>query len=308
MSFLGIAPGLLASSGAVALASLLGSVHCAGMCGGLSACATPRGPLQRRSDEADRAVALTTSIGGRRRTLRDIGSTALGMQVAYHGARLVGYALLGAVAGSVGAALNLGGSLVGVQRVASIAAGATIAVLGAVMLLRIAGARIPHVTMPGLFVRMFQSAQRRAAGWPPMSRSAAIGAVTPLLPCGWLYAFVAIAAGAGSALGGALLMSAFWIGTVPALVVVAVGVRFVLASPSIRRFAPIAAALLMIGVGVHLAVVRGGKAAVVAASVHPVDVVASNEAVTEAGASAMLERIDQVDDELPACCRGEGEQ
>ncbi len=298
MSLFGIAPGLLASCGAVALASLLGSVHCAGMCGGLAACATPRGPLQRRADEAPRAVALTSSIGGRRRTLQAIGSSAVGMQVAYHGARLVGYALLGAVAGSVGAALNLGGSMVGVQRVASIVAGATIAILGAVMLLRIAGVRIPHVAMPGLFVRLFQSAQKRAVQWPPLGRSAAIGAVTPLLPCGWLYAFVAIAAGAGSALGGSLLMTAFWLGTVPVLVVVAVGVRFVLGSPSIRRVAPIAAALLMIGVGAHLAIVRGGKAAAVAASVHPVE-------VAPTAAAQLDQRIEEVDDELPACCRGE---
>jgi uncharacterized protein len=307
MMGLDIAPGLLASCGAVAIASLLGSVHCAGMCGGLSACATPRGPLQRRAEELDRAVALTTSIGGRRRTLRSIGSSAFGMQSAYHGARLAGYAILGAVAGSVGAALNLGGSMVGVQRVASIAAGATIAVLGAVMLLRIAGARIPHVAMPSIFVRLFQSAQQRAIAWPPMGRSAAIGAVTPLLPCGWLYAFVAIAAGAGSALGGALIMSAFWIGTVPALVVVAVGVRFVLGSPSIRRFAPIAAALLMIGVGVHLAIVRGGKASIVAASVEPVAIAHEGASGAAGSTQQLLQRIEEVDDSVPACCRGEVE-
>lgn len=255
MSLFGIAPGLLASCGAVALASLLGSVHCAGMCGGLAACATPRGPLQRRADEAPRAVALTSSIGGRRRTLQAIGSSAVGMQVAYHGARLVGYALLGAVAGSVGAALNLGGSMVGVQRVASIVAGATIAILGAVMLLRIAGVRIPHVAMPGLFVRLFQSAQKRAVQWPPLGRSAAIGAVTPLLPCGWLYAFVVTAAGTGHPLRAMLVMAVFWLGTVPALLAVAAGVHRVLGRWRARSPVVTASSIVLIGlltIGIHL--------------------------------------------------------
>lgn len=300
-----IAPELLTSLGAVSLASLLGSVHCAGMCGGLSACATPAGTARAaRTGPTAVPVELTSSVGGARR----LGASFAGMQTAYHAARLAGYAAIGAVAGIVGAALDLGGAMVGVQRVASIAAGASIAILGAVMLLRVAGARIPHVAMPGGLARLFQSTHRRANAWPPFARSLAIGAVTPLLPCGWLYAFVAIAAGAGSALGGALVMAAFWLGTVPALVTVAVGVRLVLASPAVRRSAPIAAALLMIGVGVHLAFVRGPKAAIVAANVHPVvQPVGQFGERHPAGADALGEAIEQVDDELPACCRGEAE-
>jgi sulfite exporter TauE/SafE len=287
---------LLASCGAIALASLLGSVHCAGMCGGLSACATPAGPLRGATP-----VELTTSIGRSRR----IGSSLVGMQAAYHGARLVGYAALGAVAGTIGAALDLGGSMVGVQRVASIAAGATIAILGAVMLLRVAGARIPHVAMPGALARLFQSTHRRVTTWPPLTRSLAIGAVTPLLPCGWLYAFIAIAAGAGSALGGMALMVAFWLGTVPALVTVAVGARLLLSAGPIRRVAPILASLVMIAVGVHLAFVRGGKAAIVASSIQPV--LHASEGGAPASADSIKQAVDEASEELPACCRGEAE-
>lgn len=320
MSGEALGPTLLASCMAVSVASLLGSIHCAGMCGGLSACATPLGMMggshgssKAGSMSTSKPVELTTSIGQNRR----VGPSLFSMQASYHVARLVGYAALGLLAGTVGAALDLGGSMVGVQRVASLIAGATIALIGAVMLLRIAGVRIPHLPMPGPISRLFAATQRRAMGWPPVVRAIALGGVTPLLPCGWLYAFVAIAAGAGSAFGGAAVMAAFWVGTVPALVAVAVGVRLAvrLGATRLGRALPAVAALLMIAVGLHLAVVRGGKAAIVASSVHPVGN-ELNEALGTGTASAshptpsgerMENAIEAVDDALPACCRGEAE-
>ncbi|HUJ61254.1 MAG TPA: sulfite exporter TauE/SafE family protein, partial [Kofleriaceae bacterium] len=42
-----------------------------------------------------------------------------------------------------------------------------------------------------------------------------IGLIAGLLPCGWLWAFVITAAGTGGAASGALVMLAFWLGTVP---------------------------------------------------------------------------------------------
>jgi sulfite exporter TauE/SafE len=54
---------------------------------------------------------------------------------------------------------------------------------------------------------------------PPVVRAGATGLLTTLLPCGWLYAFVAVAAGSGSAFNGAATMVFFWLGTIPALTV-----------------------------------------------------------------------------------------
>ncbi|MDZ4755622.1 MAG: sulfite exporter TauE/SafE family protein [Phycisphaerae bacterium] len=266
------------------VASLLGSLHCAGMCGGIVACTTAT-----QSTAGPRDIALTTSIGGSRRTLRS--ARVWSAQSAYHGGRLVSYAALGAVAGTLGGALDLGGALVGVQRVASALAGCTIVLLGAVMLLRLAGARIPHAMMPGLVIRAFQALHRRAMAMPPVTRSLAIGLATPLLPCGWLYAFVAIAAGAATTTGGALIMSAFWLGSVPALAAVAIGVRA--AAGPLRSALPVVAAVVMIAMGLHIAFVRGPKAAAVASSMHPL-----------AGSAAMPSAILHVADELPACCSG----
>ncbi len=290
-----IAEGTLSLLATTLAASLLGSLHCVGMCGGLMACATS---LPR--SERDSTTPLTTSIGqngqngqlARPRTLVSTSaSTLFGTQAAYHGARLASYAMLGAVAGVLGAALDLGGSMVGVQRVASVIAGCTIAVVGAIMLLRIAGARIPHAPMPAPLRRLMKALHVRAFAMPPLARSLTIGFATPLLPCGWLYAFVAIAAGAGSSLGGALVMSAFWLGTVPALVTVAIGLRTI--SGSMRAALPVVAALVMLAVGLHIAFIRGPKAAIVAASFQPVS------SVSSAGEAAT-----HVADEVPACCRG----
>ena len=67
-------------------------------------------------------------------------------------------------------------------------------------------------------------------------RGAATGLLTTLLPCGWLYAFVITAAGTGNALAGAGLMATFWVGTLPMLTIVGIGVRK-LAAPLAAKWA-----------------------------------------------------------------------
>jgi hypothetical protein len=44
-----------------------------------------------------------------------------------------------------------------------------------------------------------------------------IGLLSPLLPCGWLYGFILIAVATNNALWGGILLTSFWIGTLPAL-------------------------------------------------------------------------------------------
>jgi sulfite exporter TauE/SafE len=64
----------------------------------------------------------------------------------------------------------------------------------------------------------------RIAGWSarqgPVRRGAALGLLTPLLPCGLLWAACAAAAIAGSASDGSLVMAAFALGGLPLLVLV----------------------------------------------------------------------------------------
>src|SRR5512141_219921 len=98
---------------AVFLASLLGSLHCAGMCGPFVAFATLR--VKEASPRA-----------------QSRGHT---LQFAYHSGRLLAYAILGTLAGILGATINLGGSLVGIGRLAGLTAGILLVRAGTTRLL-----------------------------------------------------------------------------------------------------------------------------------------------------------------------------
>ena len=214
---------ILALLGTTLVASLAGSLHCAGMCGGIALVAGGRG--------SGREIAIAS--GG------------------YHGGRFVAYAALGAAAGLAGGVLDLGGNLIGIQRVASIVAGLTIAGLGLLHLARLAGLRLPAIGAFPPLVTAMRAMHGFAARLRPFPRGLTLGLGTPLLPCGWLWAFIAIAAGTGTALGGAAVLSAFWFGTVPALVAVTggAGAMAALRSPRLAAAVPTVAALAMVAIG-----------------------------------------------------------
>jgi sulfite exporter TauE/SafE len=67
------------------------------------------------------------------------------------------------------------------------------------------------------------------------------------LPCGFLYAFVAVAAGTGSAAGGLLVMAAFWTGTLP--VMAGLGLIAQRALGPLRRRLPVITASILVVVG-----------------------------------------------------------
>lgn len=256
---------ILALLGATLVASLAGSLHCAGMCGGIALVAGGRG--------AARAVAIASG--------------------AYHAGRFLAYAAIGAAAGVAGGLLDLGGNLVGVQRIAAIVAGLTIAGLGLVQLARIAGTRVPAPTAFPPLVAAMRAVHATAARLEPMPRGLVLGLGTPLLPCGWLWAFIAIAAGTGTGLGGAAVLSAFWLGTVPALVAVTGGAGAVAAlrSPRLAAAVPTVAALAMVAIGLQVAL---GRSALADAA----------SRVEVASREVPLERqVEWIANELPPCCR-----
>lgn len=207
---------------AVLLASLVGSPHCAGMCGGF-VCFYAGG-----------AGAMGQRAGG-------------WAHAAYNGGRLASYLTLGALAGAAGAGLDAAGRLAGLSRLAAVVAGALMVGWGATRLAAIAGVRLGLPGTPAALRGALGGLLRRVSGRPPVARAAATGLLTTLLPCGWLYAFVVTAAGTGSAGGGALVMLAFWAGTLPMLVAVGVGARR-LTGPFARRL-PTASAVLVVALG-----------------------------------------------------------
>ncbi|MFA5058981.1 MAG: sulfite exporter TauE/SafE family protein [Opitutaceae bacterium] len=170
------------NSAATALvAGLVTSLHCLGMCGPLACAVVPL-----RGDRADAQIVSTI----------------------YHLARLAAYVALGALFGALGR-LPLTWLDDGVARhLPWLLVGFFVAVAFRW------DRHLPRVPLLGnIYLRVHGWGRAR----PPAVAAAALGLVTPLLPCGPLYLVVALAMLAGSALRGVEFMLAFGLGTVPLL-------------------------------------------------------------------------------------------
>ena len=191
----------------------LGSVHCAAMCGPLVA------------------------IAG--------GTRSPQLAIAHAFGRLATYLGLGAAAGLVGRAVDVAGELVDAQRLALVVASGAIVAWGGYALATALGWRHDAARPTG---RWFGHALVKIRSRSAVRRAAVIGVLAGLLPCGWLWAFVITAAGAGSATAGAVVMLAFWIGTVPMVALLAVAGP---ALAGLRARLPVitAVALLALGLG-----------------------------------------------------------
>ena len=172
--------------------------------------------------------------------------------------------MVGALAGAFGSLLDAGGALVGLQRAAAVAAGVAVTLVGVSLLCAAGGCDAGRMGLPAWAQRALAAVHRSAAAMPPVRRGVVIGLATPLLPCGWLWAFALVAAGTGSPLAGAVVMVAFWAGTVPVLAVVGAGIAALGATR--RRWLAALAGVAMIAVGVHTAGMRAGRADAVAES------------------------------------------
>lgn len=222
---------------AVLAASVLGSVHCAAMCGAFVC----NYALPRRIPPA---AGDGTSGGTRHGT----GAEQIAAShAAYHLGRLVSYAALGAVAGFAGRGADTLGALMGIGRGAAIVGGTLMVAWGASAIATAFGARgwAAGPRPPAWMARSLGAILVHVRETRPVPRAAITGLVTTLLPCGWLYAFVATAATTGSALGGAGVMAIFWLGTVPMLLAVAFGVqRFF--GPFARRLPALSALVVLV--------------------------------------------------------------
>lgn len=135
----------------------------------------------------------------------------LGDQVPYHVGRIGTYAVLGALSGA------LGHLIPGPTWVGSLVAG----VLLVGFSLSLAGVLpAPKVVLPGL-----HGVGARLAGRSGGLSRLAFGVVNGLMPCGLLYAALAIPVATEDPLAGASSMLVFGVATLPALVAATVGFR-----------------------------------------------------------------------------------
>jgi sulfite exporter TauE/SafE len=212
---------------AVMAASLMGSVHCAAMCGAFTCLYTGTVPG---------AAARGTTFA---------------LHAAYNAGRLVSYAALGVVAGSIGVAVGRGAALV---------AGVLLVIWGVGEVVRARGGMRHRVRVPAPWQRAMGSVVLRVQARSQMTRATVTGLVTTLLPCGWMWAFAAVAGGTGSRAGATLVMTAFWAGTLPVMLAMGAGAQRL--TGRLRTHLPVvsAAAIVILGlasIALHLGLLPG---------------------------------------------------
>lgn len=252
---------MLVLLGTVFVASLLGSLHCVGMCGPFALLAGTNAP----------------------------GKSSVGPTLAYSLGRLVSYTMVGLVFGLLGMAINRGTAIGDWQQTATYVAGGLMVIVGGIALARILGLSIP---LPKAFApvqRLLQKGFQRTKGMQPFPRALTIGALTSLMPCGWLYTFAITSAGTGSPIWGGILMATFWAGTVPIMVALMLGFNKI--SLSLQKQIPALMAVLVIVVGIFTIAYRA-----------PVSMDMNLEVVS--GNGQLVEQVNQVDHEKLPCCSG----
>ncbi|MBW1962181.1 MAG: sulfite exporter TauE/SafE family protein [Deltaproteobacteria bacterium] len=176
----------------------IGFGHCIGMCG----------PI---------AVFLSLNLKHKR---------ILVVHLLYHSGRIFTYAVLGGIMGAGGTFTGVTASILGIQKIVLIAAGALITCMGLAMTDWVPAGRIfrDSNSLGGLISAAYQKLAhtRSTVAYLPL------GLLLGLLPCGPVYTALIAAARSGMAaenvieglFSGAGLMMAFGAGTAPALVLV----------------------------------------------------------------------------------------
>lgn len=170
------------------LAGFFGSGHCIGMCG----------PL----------VVLLEGSHSEARAWR--------IRFGYNLGRGLTYMLLGAIAGAAGLVLTKIAGIDTALRVLRWLAAALVIALGINLLFRLQLLRWLEEGGAALW-RAISPVTRRVLPIRSLPGAVAAGLAWGALPCGLVYSSVALAASTATAVYGALVMSAFWLGTLPTL-------------------------------------------------------------------------------------------
>jgi uncharacterized protein len=181
-------------------ASLIGSLHCVGMCG-------PFAMIAMHSRSSDPVHGYSKTIG-------------------YHLGRLTTYVFLGTLVGIAGTLVNIAGQTMGLSQSAAKLVGVFMVVLGLIRLIGLIlrhSKAVSHSQWLQRWTECILAIGKRMQPASPVHRAFVIGLVTTWLPCGWLYLFAIAAGSTGSVLSANALMIAFWVGTLPLLSIVALG-------------------------------------------------------------------------------------
>lgn len=130
----------------------------------------------------------------------------------YNLGRVTTYAALGALAGAAGGAIGLAARLAGIAHGGRITAGIAMIAAGVYLSGLVRPTNLIRIDSPGIGARLARSGKRFMLSVRPTSKFR-LGLVFGFLPCGLVYAALLKSVDAGSALGGALTMLAFGLGT-----------------------------------------------------------------------------------------------
>lgn len=215
------------------MVGLLGSVHCAGMCGGIVS-AFSVAPVRTFP------VAVVT--------LRAAPGDALLRVLAYNGGRIASYAAAGALAGALAGGARALTGLAAIETAGYWLANLMLVVLG----LYLMDAWRGLAQLEQLGQRVWRRIEPVTALLLPLDSPAkllAMGALWGWLPCGMVYSVLLTAMLSGSALSGAAVMFAFGLGTLPMLLSMGL-LGAPLRTRIGRRPVRIASGLVVLGFGV----------------------------------------------------------
>lgn len=169
---------------------LLGSAHCLGMCAGISG-----------------LFAAGATVASFR--------AQLPLAIAYNIGRVASYALLGTLVAAIGAGFV--GVIPAIAGPVRLASGMLIVLIGLQVAFNWRVLRVIETAGAGLWTRIAPQAKRFIPA-TSMSRAATLGIFWGWLPCGLVYSALLLAATTARPSSGALVMIAFGLGTIPAMV------------------------------------------------------------------------------------------
>ncbi len=214
--------------------------------------------------------------------------------IGYHLGRAFTYFVFGVAVGVLGSLFDRAAGIWGWIGTATWVTGMMMISVGLIQLWKMRrtnAVSTEHDFLTKWLLKRISGVRRYSDRLPGPARAFVWGFVTTWLPCGWLYTFALVAAGAGSIAASVSVMLAFWIGTLPALS----GVAWLWSrlTPKIQRWVPAMASILLIAFGSHVVLARSGTA--------------MGDWLQEQSrrlvSTTSLPTLDKVVEELPPCCR-----
>ena len=197
----------------------LGSVHCLGMCGGVSGTIALGAVTPSRLRNHGTTLSISIPIVAFRRTPQLLSASETNV-LAFNGGRIASYMIAGAMAGSIGGVISQGWVLsetmsarTGLFLFANLMIVATgLYLMGLPQLLA------PLERAGGIIWRRVSPQIKKLLPINTAPRAALFGMLWGWIPCGMVYAMLLSAMSAGSGAAGMLTMLAFGIGTLPAMI------------------------------------------------------------------------------------------